>query len=264
MAKPPIIKVTRNYSLFDSHNPDNRPLNEDRHKKLRESLREYGHLPYWPIVVHKNGTGKLKVDDGQHRLHFAEKMGLPVYYIESTHDFDIAKINTTQAAWTLRDFAQRFSDAGNHDYTEAIDYANKHSVALSVAFAVLCGQQPNGVVKDKVESGEFSITDREYAERFALTYVPIAAISKNVRTTIFQQACMAVCHVADFEPSRLVRNAAKNRDKLESFSTRDAHLTMIEELYNLRYSKKIPLKFLAIEALAKRNPCRRNKGNQAA
>lgn len=260
MAKAPVVKSTTNYDMFVLHNPENRPVNESRHRKLRDSLKKYGTLPYWPIVVHRNGSGKLHVDDGQHRLHFAKALKLPVYYVESSHDFDIADINSTQAPWAFRDYAERFVEAGNEHYIEAFEFSDQHKIPLQVAFTVLAGHSAwGGDVNKLVRDGRFSVRDRQYANMFAATYAPVAAMSKNCRNAAFQQACMAACRVPGFDPSRFVRNASKHTERLESRSKREAYLQDMEEIYNLRHSKKIPLKFAAIEALSKRDPSNRGK-----
>ena len=40
---------------------------------------------------------------------------------------------------------------------------------------------------------------------------------------------------------------------------RDAYLTMLEHIYNFGHSKKLPMKFAAEAAMAKRNPANKNK-----
>lgn len=56
---------------------------------------------------------------------------------------------------------------------------------------------------------------------------------------------MAVCRVEEFEPKRLLRNAERCREKLMPYSTREAYLVMLEEIYNFRQQKLVALKVLA-------------------
>jgi ParB-like chromosome segregation protein Spo0J len=76
------IVNTRNYRLFERDSGENRPLDIKKHKKLMESMKKYGFLEVFPVVVTRNGGDKLIVKDGQHRIAIAEALGLPVYYVE--------------------------------------------------------------------------------------------------------------------------------------------------------------------------------------
>lgn len=250
MSKP-IIKCTNNYTLFET-SPDNRQLKIKKHKKLGASIKKYGILPYWPIVVHRNGNGKLKVLDGQHRLAYAEANKLMVYYIEADREFNIAEINNTQKTWQLLDYVEVFIAQGAKDYREALEFANTHQLCLGRAFAVLAGHTSISAVKDDVESGTYKIRDREYAERVASTYCPIVAMERSLRKDSFLDACMAACRVDDFSPSRFADGAKKCRSKLVNYADRDGFLNMMEDIYNHNRRSLFPLRIKAIEIMRSR------------
>lgn len=248
--------MTTDYSKFVAGNPDNRPINEARHRRLRESLKQYGTLPYWPIVVRKNGDRKLHVLDGQHRLHFAKALKLPIYYIEASHEFDIAVINSTQAPWTFRDYVEKFAEAGFVDYQEALDFSSNHGIPIGKSCAMLAGTVNDSNVTASVESGNFKVGDRDYADSVAALYCPIAKMSKRINRAGLLAACMAVCRVNYFQPSRLIAAASRNVDRLEKVSGRDPMLDVFTELYNIRRSQRsqAPLGFDAKKAMLSRDP----------
>lgn len=250
MSKP-IIKVTHDYSIFET-SPDNRRVQAKKHKKLGASIKKNGVLPYWPIVVFRNGSGKMKILDGQHRLFFAEANHLPVYYIEADQEFNIAEINNTQKTWQLVDYVEVFIDQGKRDYREALEFSTTHHLCLGRAFAVLAGHTTISAVKDDVERGTYKIRDREYAERVASTYCPVVELERALRKDAFLDACMAACRVEDFSPSRLADGAKKCRSKLINYAERDGFLSMMEEIYNHNRRSLFPLRIKAIEVMRSR------------
>ena len=72
---------------------------------------------------------------------------------------------------------------------------------------------------------------------------------------------MAVCRVPDFDPKRMAAGAQGNPGMLKPFAQRDEFLVVLEELYNHKRTAKnrVPLKFLAIQAMAERTKARPKK-----
>lgn len=244
----PTIKVTKNYDLFE-RSADNRQVHVKKHKKLEASIKENGFLPYWPIVTHRNGTGKMKVLDGQHRLAFAEKLGTQVYYIEAGEEFDIAEINNTQKTWQLVDYVEVFIGQGKKDYKEALEFSESHKLSIGRALAVLAGFTSVNPCKNDVERGTYKVKDREYADRVASTYCPAVELEKSIRKDCFLDACMAACRVDEFEPRRFVDGAKKCRSKLVNYGDRDGFLQMMEDIYNHNRRTLFPLRIKAIEVM---------------
>lgn len=263
MAKSPIIKVTRNYDIFENQNPENRQVNLAKHRKLGESLKKYGHLPYWPVVCRRNGSGKLKIDDGQHRLQFCKKLGLPVYYIESTHDFDIAAINNTQSVWSLKDYAERWSAEGHEDYKELLSFAEHYHVGLSIAICLLSGfGEYEATCMEAFRNGEFVVKDREYADAFASVYSPMFRLSRNARGKYFQGALAVICRIKGFDPERMVKKANLCIDRLGPSSTQDGYLTDLDAIYNFRVrpAQMFALKTEALKLIAIKKANRKSRG----
>lgn len=246
------ILSTKDYRGFIVAHGDNRGLDLRKHKKLLQSMERYGFLPEFPVVARREG-GKLRVKDGQHRIAIAEKLGLPVYYVEESVDFDVALINNTPKVWTLRDYAQKYSANGISDYTDGLQFAERYELPVGTAFALLSGTTTFHNVQDAFMSGTWRIKDWDWANAVAGIYAPLAAMSKDVRNVRFINACMAVCRVKALNTSRLIANAKRCRDKLVAYSTKEAYLEMLEEIYNFGRKELLGLKAEATMAMKRRN-----------
>lgn len=257
MATNDRIKETKDYSIFH-RSAENRQTDISKHKRLLESMKRYGFLRCFPIVVHRDKRGRLIVDDGQHRLAIAESLGLPVYYVEEDVAFDIALINCTAKTWKVKDYVQKYCDNGNKEYQDAVEFAEKNNLPLGTAFCLLGGTASFGNVKAQLEDGTFKIKDRKWAESVAGIYVPMVKMEPALRKDTFVEACMAVCRVKDFNSARLLKCAERCREKLVNYGTREAYLDMLEEVYNYGQSKLLGLKALAMMAMRSRNAVNRS------
>ena len=261
MAKPPKINVTKTYTLF-SRSDENRPLDLKRHRALEQQMQLYGYIPAYPIVCIRDEKGHLVVKDGQHRLAFAEKLGLPVYWVEDETGFDVASINNTQKAWLPIDYARKFADAGQADYAELLEFKEEHGIPLTVACSLLSGTVGFNAVSESFYGGTFVIKDRPWAKAVVSVYSPIVKMEPKLKAAPFLLACMAVSRVKGFSPKRVVENVNRCRQKLIAYANRDGYLDMLEEIYNFGQKNLIGLKIEATKAMRERNP--RLKKNDAA
>lgn len=258
------ILNTRNYRMFERHSGENRPLDIKKHKGLMESMKKYGFLEVFPIVVYRNGSDQLIVKDGQHRLAIAETLGLPVFYVEDKTDFDVAEANIAVIRWQLRDFAEKYAANGIKSYQEGLEFSEQHKLPIGVTFALLAGTISYTNIDEQFISGAFKVKDRTWAEAVAGIYGPLVALSKEVKGTKMIEACMAVTRVADFDARRLLKGAERCREKLVSYSTRDANLDMLENIYNFHRSQLVALKINAITAMRERNAANQKQAEAAA
>lgn len=247
------IQATKNYRLF-ARSADNRPTDIKRRRALEASMKKYGFLPSFPIVCSRDKDGHLIVKDGQHRLALAETLSLPVYWTEEPIDFDIAVVNSASKIWAIRDYAQTHAANGSSAYQEGLDFADAHRLPIGTAFALLGGMTGFTNIQQSFIEGKFVVRDRRWANAVAGIYSPLVKMSDKLRNARLIEACMALCRVEEFDPKRLLHGADQCRDKLVSYSTREAYLLMLEEVYNFRRTKLVALKTLAMMAMKDRNP----------
>jgi hypothetical protein len=255
----PKISATKNYRLFE-RSVENRMLDMRKHRSLEKSMRDYGFLKCFPIICYRGPNKQLIVKDGQHRLAIAETLGLQVYYIDTEEEFDVAVINSTAKIWAVRDYAEKFAANGNEEYAACLKFADMHGIPIGTAFAILGGSVNFSNVSAKVTSGEFTINDQKWADAVAALYGPMVGISSKLRNSRFLSACMAVCRVDDFDHRRMLQNAERCRDKLVSYSNREAYLDMLEEVYNYGRKSLVGLRAASVEALRARNAALKTSG----
>ncbi len=254
------IQSTRDYRSFNQSS-ENRPRDLRKHKKLMESMKLYGFLKCYPLVVHRDSTG-LTIKDGQHRLAIAELLGLIVYYIEEDVDFDVAMVNSAAKAWQIRDYAEKFSINGNKNYQDGLEFADRHHLPVGTAFALLAGNTSFGNIRESFVDGSFKIKDREWADDVAILYGSLTQMQSAIKNARFIEACMAVCRVDGFDTRRMLSCAARCREKLVPYSTREAYLDMLEEVYNYGRQQAVGLKAAATMAMRQRNVGQSANGKQ--
>lgn len=251
----PKLHVTRNYDLF-RYAEGNRTLQPKKHRALFRSMQEYGFLFSFPIVVRRGEDGHLYIRDGQHRLHFARELGLSVYYIEDDKPWNVAKINSTPEKWTPRDHAERHAAEGLTDYQTLLEFADRYSISIMTAVGLLSGlsssvaTSSNGPHLARFHDGSWTVGDLGFAHAVARCYVGLAMLSKQVRNARLISALSAVVRIWEFEPERLLSGAERCRNKLIAYSTVDAYLDMLEEIYNFGRKRLVSIKVPA-QAIAR-------------
>jgi len=262
------IQTTKDYRLFQRHSNENRCLNMKKHKKLMESMKLYGFLACFPIVVCEDNS-VLVIKDGQHRHMIAESLGLPIHYVIVKEDFDIAIVNSAAKTWQLIDYAEKHAANGKNDYREGLDFSQTHGLPIGTAFSLLAGTTSFGNFQAAFIDGNFKVKDRKWAESVASLYGPMSGLSPSLRNARFTEACMAVCRTDGFDLRRMLRCAERCRELLVSYSTKDAYLEMLEKVYNFGQKNLIGLKSLAQMAMRTRNaavtpPQRKKKSDDSA
>lgn len=258
------IQSTKNYNLFTRHEGENRTLDIKKHKKLLDSMKLYGFLPSFPIVCYRDKAGNLVLKDGQHRLAIAQALGLAVYWVEESIDFDVAVVNSTAKTWVLKDYAEKHAACGLGDYQKGLDFAAEHKIPVGTAFSLLAGTTSFTNCQNQFIDGTFKVKDQKWADAVAGIYRPLVLMNAALNNQRFIEACMGVCRVPSFESKRLIHNAERCREKLVPYSTKDAYLDMLETVYNFGRAKLVGLKAEAVMAMRERNVINVNKKTKAA
>jgi hypothetical protein len=215
-------------------------------------MRKYGFLRCFPMACYKRGS-KWIIKDGQHRFEVAKKLMLPVWWVESPEDFDVAETAAGQKIWVAADYVNRFIRRGIKSYIELQEFCDAHRVHITVGAKLLSGTVSFGNIKDKFYSGELVIKDRRWADVVASCYTGLCNLSKNVKNARCLEACMWAARVQEFDAGKLLSNAERCVDRLRPYSTRDAYLSMLEEIYNFHQRKLVALKIEAEQAMRERN-----------
>jgi hypothetical protein len=212
-----------------------------------------------PILCIRDPQGRLIVKEGQHRLLAAIEAQVPVIWYEPAKDFDIARVASIKKNWSNDDHAHRYMVAGIPDYTAVKEFSDTNRISILAAACLLAGSPPSSAVSKAFKTGTYRVTEAKFAQRVITFFNALSQLQTSLRNNTFLNACVSVHHVSIFNPDRLYRSAKRLPNALKSYSTKDAYLTMLEEIYNHHYSHehKIALRMLANTAMAKRMAVKR-------
>lgn len=243
------LQVTKDYSIFELH-----PLNRDLTDRpvLLASMKEHGFMPSSPIQCVRNGNGKLKVIRGHHRLDYAKRLRLPVWYVVDASNTDIYDLEADSAQrWTIRDFLVSRARAGDEHCARVLAFQKKHHLTQGAAVSLLGGEgagSANGQLK--VKKGTFRIApDLKHA--MAVVDVTDHFLSCGVtfatRSSFVIAVSMAL-RVPEYDPNVLKHRISKFPDLVQKRTNIEGYLDELEALYNYAAkAKRLSLKFRARE-----------------
>ena len=245
------VRSTKDYTLFEL-SPENRQVCLGKHRKLEESMQKYGFLRCFPMACYKRGV-KWVIKDGQHRFEVAKKLNLPVWWVEAPEDFDVADTAAGQKSWQAGDYVNRFIRRGLKAYIELQDFCDAHKISVQVGAKLLSGTVSFSNIKERFYSGDLVVRDRRWADLVATCYTGLCNLSSKVRNARCLEACMCVARVRGFDAGRLLSNAERCSERLRPYSTRDAYMTMLEDVYNFSRKQLVALKIEAEQAMRERS-----------
>jgi len=248
----PSLRVTKDYSRF-VQSEENRPVHLESRKDLIKSMQENGFYYFCPICVSEK-NGKFEIRDGQHRFACAQKLGLPVWYIVTDVDFNIAQLNCEQKAWKPMDFVECYINQGNEEYAKLLAFAKEFNLSPVRAGTLLLQTIDFTGGKKKIYSGEFKIKNYERAKAIASCYKRLSQLSKHIKNDRMINALYACSFVDGFDTERLIEGASRCVDKLLAYSTCEGYLRLIEELYNYGRRTQVPIAIHAQNKMKERNP----------
>lgn len=237
---------------------ENRPLQTSniKFKNLVASMKANGFLPSFPISVRRSGS-RYQILDGQNRFEAAKQLGIPILYVvyEADTQLDIAALNDTQRAWSMKDFVGSYATQGKADFHFLQEFAKRGKLHLNRAASLLGGEMyASGNVRKKLRDGTFEIRDVEYAERVVALVNAVAEHCHEpwVRGTPCIAALSRLLRVSEFDPALLIKRIPANMSLFINQPTVDAFTEMFERIYNSRSRAAVPLRFLADQAMKHR------------
>lgn len=256
-TKTPALKQTKEYRLFkvDCTNRSPRKLT-----RLMASMKQWGFLPGHPIACVANGAGMV-IKDGQHRFEAAKALQIPVFYVchESHDGISIPEINNaTAGAWTASDYVESFCNQGNLEYVKLREFVAETKIAPQTAASLLYGYSGHGGnIVDIFRGGKFKVRDMDNARRVACILNAAQQYVKWSRVKGFVDAVSRVARVEGFCATDMADKINRAPGMLVLQPNADSFLTMLEEIYNYRAQKRLPLKFMALEEGKRRSIAKR-------
>jgi hypothetical protein len=262
----PKLEKTIDYSIFQPHE-----CNHDLMEKptLLESMKRYGFMPSGAIHCVTLGKGMLKVIRGHHRLMYAKRLGLPVYYIVDNACPDIFFLEAIEKQqWSCDGFVQAYAKSGNPYYCRIMAFSQEHGLSINISSSLLAGESAgSGNQAMKVKRGEFKTGDIDHAMEVVRITDCCRAMGVSFATsTSFVNAVSAVLRTSSINKDRLLAQIRKYAHMMHKRTTRDEYFEEIEIIYNYRSrSELIPVKMRAIEIMRARQMINKyNKKNQVS
>lgn len=225
-------------------------LNCSESKTLMASMKEYGFLPAFPVMVRATGSGDTyEIVDGQHRYTVAKELGLPIYYVVDESEIDVTLVNKAQRKWSPTDFAESYAAKDIDAYQTLIDYHRSFQIAITLSAAILSGTSNFGNIRARFFSGRFTVKNAVVATNIGMVYREAGRITAAVKKAAFVDALWACYAVGYFNPDQLLEGITKKPYAMRVGSRRDDFLTAMEEVYNYGRKTRKPLKFDAEQAM---------------
>jgi len=252
MPKPK-LESTKNYKLFRL-SKINRNITEK--PDLEKSMKKNGFLPSCAIHCKKNGNGTLEVVRGHHRLHYAKKLGLSVYYIidgKCDNPWDLE--GQPGQTWSLNDFATGRAKAGDKNCKAVLNFKKKHNMPIGVAASLVGGEGAGSNNKSKfIKRGTFKIGDMKHANQVARITDACRELGVEFATrSAFVSAISLALKVPELDIDTLLYKINTYGALMGRRSRVSEYLEELENVYNHGSKRKrIPLKFRAEEESRKR------------
>lgn len=245
----PKLQVTKDYGMFEMHEL-NRDMSE--HPALLESMKHHGFMPSSPIQCVRNGRGTLKVIRGHHRLDYAKRLGLAVWYVIDDTNTNIWELEgDSSSSWSIVDFLIARAKAGDENCQKVIAFKKRHGLTQGAAISLLGGEGAgSGNQMKKVKVGTYRVSDNlKHAEAVAGVVDFCKGCGIDFATqSAFVAAVSMVLRIPEFDAEIFQHRISRNPSLLQRQTNSKDYLRIIEDAYNYgAKGRSLSVKLRAIE-----------------
>lgn len=165
---------TKDYGMFKSLK-GNREIRSKHLSRLMKSIQRNNLLHLYPILVNE----EMEIIDGQHRLLAAEKLDIPIYFVQEAglEVSDVRDINANQESWKIPDYANSYAKMGKPLYEKISKYYKQFGLAhTTIARIITKGKLSN--VEEFKEGAVYPTIDDSLAEKVLKLLVDLRKIEK--------------------------------------------------------------------------------------
>ena len=220
----------------------NRNVSETNLKRIAKSVEKYG----WkkdPIMVNE----ELGVIDGQHRLEFAKRNNLPLYYtiIKGLDKTDCQRMNSKRRAWAPKDYIKYYAVQGNEHYQKLNILVNKYTnIPLSTILYALEMSNSlygmSGAKSNKLREGMYTTNANLEEAEIKLDYInkliPYIKIIRGRQDQMERAILFAFMH-SDIDNDRLERVVKENCYTITPPASLEVAFSELERIYNRNLKK---------------------------
>jgi hypothetical protein len=208
-------------------------------RSLEKSIFESG------ILVPINVNEKFEIIDGQSRLFFAQRFGMPIPYIISNGlgIEDVIELNSTTKPWGMIDYVKNFATEGREEYKKLRNILEEfkrisHSALISVAM----GNKGNcGKAQEMTRNGLFSFYNYKEFTHLLASYMNFCQQLNLKGTQQIFFSYIELFIVKGFSDDQLIKGF-KKKDKraVEGVFHRGIVLEYFLQAYNYGLPKNSP------------------------
>jgi len=219
---------------------------------LEWSMEKYGFLPSKPLDVSENGNGKFKIRDGHHRYFVARKLKIPVRYVIDNSSVSIRELDDGTHKWTMTNWIEANTREKNPDYLRLNKFCHETGISIKAAIYLFSDEVRGENQRNLFKDGQFKINDKQsiYVKKVGeiVIYMKKCGISFSHNSFIVA-ALSKIVRVKQLDMKQLFSRIKANVFMFEKQATIDQYLSLFETIYNRHSNPKIPLKFLAEDAV---------------
>lgn len=239
-----ILKTT-NYDLF-ANNPLQRLFRQDKVDGLVKKMRCNGFPPSMAISVYRDKRGFLVINTGHHRLAAARILGIAVLYVIE-HQWSPQELGDeadTATPWMIKDHVSMWAKEGKEDY-QVLLRLESAGLNITQAASMLHGEAAgSGNAADYIKAGTFEIKTWDQVNAWLAMNEEFGERVPCVEHRTFVSCWSKCMFTPEFEQDVFIKRLRANPTMLEKCATEEQMFRLIEELYNFKSPRKIPLAFL--------------------
>jgi len=246
------IKTSDDHDRFLPHGQQ-RVIKPGQVKRIISSMKSHGFISAYPISVYRDGD-KFRIIDGHHRHAAARSLKIPIHFVMLTKEMEgsLGDVNNGKP-WTCLDWARKWALEGKPDFIRLAKYTDR-GIPLCVAATLLKGNSASsaGGTRNSLEDGTFTIVSTDQIEALLNVKDQLEGLCPAISSRAFMEA-FSMCWLVDhFDIKQLKSRITANPHMLVKTANRQQMLDLLEKIYNHHSGTKIPLAFLAREAMSER------------
>jgi hypothetical protein len=233
---------TTDYSQFKTYK-SNRAVSSC--ENLEASILKKNKLDVNPIVVSHN----YEIVDGQHRLEIAKKYNLPIFYIidsGATED-DIAKLNSCQKTWQLKDYLHHFVKRCKTDYLFCQSIVKEFPISLTLFIDMFTFDTAKKRTRSDFKNGRLKLKyKKDHIEEMCKQFAEIRNMIPNLihirKSRNFDNALLTLIRNEKYDHDEMMRKITLYPDGLieaTKYNHKDLIIKiLLDKVYNYRNQTK--------------------------
>ncbi len=233
-----MIYETLDYNQFKSIT-SNREVDEKHVQRLLKAISKKNLLQVNPIICNEN----MEVVDGQHRLEAAQRLCIPIYYIQNTgiSKSDIAAINSNAKNWTVMDYINYWTVEKRSGFDKLSSFLSENTlIPPSTALAMMSSDGSRNT--QDLRDGVIDISNYDLAVKIAVIIKFYRNIFPHAYDRNFILAVIETVRIPGYDHEIMKGKLEYQSRSLVKCANKKQYLEMLEEIYNYRSSKN-SLKF---------------------